>query len=98
MTEVNPYVPAYGEVDLTNCDREPIHVPGAVQPHGFLLAVDRATRTVVVASQSAATYLGRGAEELLGTPLADVLGPALAGEVLAVDASEALSEDRKSVV
>jgi len=25
-------------VDLTNCDREPIHVPGAIQPHGVLLA------------------------------------------------------------
>ncbi|WDI43836.1 ATP-binding protein [Bremerella sp. P1] len=26
------------EVDLTNCDREPIHLAGAVQPHGALLA------------------------------------------------------------
>ena len=26
--------------DLTNCEDEPIHVPGAIQPHGLLLAVD----------------------------------------------------------
>ena len=26
-------------VDLTNCDREPIHIPGAIQPFGFLLAL-----------------------------------------------------------
>lgn len=25
-------------VDLTNCDREPIHIPGSIQPHGALLA------------------------------------------------------------
>lgn len=27
-------------VNLTNCDSEPIHIPGSIQPHGFLLAVD----------------------------------------------------------
>jgi two-component system, chemotaxis family, sensor kinase Cph1 len=29
-------------VNLTNCDSEPIHIPGSIQPHGFLLAVDEA--------------------------------------------------------
>ncbi len=27
-------------VDITNCDREPIHIPGQIQGHGFLVAVD----------------------------------------------------------
>ena len=27
------------QVDLTNCDREPIHVPGSIQPFGFLLTL-----------------------------------------------------------
>lgn len=27
-------------VNLSNCDREPIHVPGSIQPHGVLLAFD----------------------------------------------------------
>jgi chemotaxis family two-component system sensor kinase Cph1 len=31
---------------LTACDREPIHVPGSIQPHGLLLIVDRATGIV----------------------------------------------------
>ena len=26
--------------DITACDREPIRVPGAIQPHGYLLALD----------------------------------------------------------
>ncbi|WP_432501601.1 SpoIIE family protein phosphatase [Kineococcus arenarius] len=90
--EVDPYVPAYGRVDLTNCDTEPIHVPGAVQPHGFLLAVDRGTHEVVVASASTSALLGREATGLPGLPLRDVLGPRLAGEVLALDAADQVSE------
>ncbi|MDP9048446.1 MAG: histidine kinase, partial [Bacteroidota bacterium] len=25
--------------DLSNCDREPIHIPGKIQEHGFLVAI-----------------------------------------------------------
>ncbi|WP_445241263.1 hypothetical protein [Microcoleus vaginatus] len=32
-------IPALEEVDLTNCDREPIHLSGHIQPHGVLLVV-----------------------------------------------------------
>ena len=28
-------------VDLTNCDREPIHILGQIQSHGFLIALDQ---------------------------------------------------------
>jgi len=28
------------KVDLTNCDREPIHIPGQIQSHGFLVVLD----------------------------------------------------------
>lgn len=27
----------FGQVDLTSCDREPIHIPGSIQPHGCLI-------------------------------------------------------------
>lgn len=29
----------FGKVDLDSCDREPIHIPGSIQPHGVLLVV-----------------------------------------------------------
>lgn len=29
-------------VDLSNCDKEPIHIPGKTQSHGFLIVIDRA--------------------------------------------------------
>ena len=42
---------------LENCDREPIHVPGSVQPHGALLAFDRLGRL---------SHASANARELLG--------------------------------
>ena len=30
----------FGEVDLISCEREPIHIPGSIQPHGLMLVVD----------------------------------------------------------
>lgn len=28
------------QTDLTNCDREPIHIPGSIQSHGCVIATD----------------------------------------------------------
>ncbi len=44
-------------VSLENCAREPIHIPGAIQPHGALLAFDRLGR-LSQASANAAALLG----------------------------------------
>lgn len=61
-----------GQVDLTNCDREPIHQLGAIQPIGFLIAV---TTDWIVARVSAniADFLGTGPDAMIGRPLADFL-------------------------
>ena len=40
------------------CDREPIHIPGAIQPHGVLLALDRDSLTVRMAAGDVAGLLG----------------------------------------
>jgi light-regulated signal transduction histidine kinase (bacteriophytochrome) len=39
-------------VDLSNCDREPIHIPGAIQPHGALLCFDADGRLVAWSSNA----------------------------------------------
>jgi light-regulated signal transduction histidine kinase (bacteriophytochrome) len=61
-------------VDLTNCDREPIHQLGTIQPMGFLIAV---TKDWLVARVSAnvASFIGREPNDLLGSPLAEFLLP-----------------------
>lgn len=61
-------------IDLTNCDREPIHIPGLVQPHGVLLVLHGSTLEILQVSRNTVALLGRSAEELLGQPLADLLG------------------------
>ncbi|HEX8325237.1 MAG TPA: ATP-binding protein [Tepidisphaeraceae bacterium] len=66
--------------DLTNCDREPIHIPGSVQPHGVLLVLD-AARRVVQASRSISVHLGVQADEVIGRPLTDLIAPDDAGDV-----------------
>ena len=60
------------DVDLTNCDREPIHLLGEIQPFGFLLAVT-GQWMVAHASDNTQAFLGEAAEALIGRSLTDVL-------------------------
>ncbi|MGY1653381.1 SpoIIE family protein phosphatase [Geodermatophilus sp. SYSU D01119] len=74
---------------LARCAEEPIAIPGAVQPHGALLAVTEPGLEVVVASANAAQLLGT---DPAGRTLADLLAPAELDRLraaLATDLSEA---------
>jgi light-regulated signal transduction histidine kinase (bacteriophytochrome) len=46
--------PAFGEADLSNCDRELIQHPGSIQPHGALLVLDASSPLVLQASTNVA--------------------------------------------
>jgi len=59
-------------VDLTNCDREPIHILGGIQPIGFLFALT-ADWIVARVSANVADFIGRTPDELIGQPLAEIL-------------------------
>src|ERR1700753_882475 len=59
------------QVNLTNCDREPIHIPGSVQPFGFLLAL-LSDFSICMASENAGDFLGTELSMLLGRPIDDV--------------------------
>lgn len=60
--------------DLTTCDREPIHLSEAIQPHGVLLAVYEADLTICRASANCVRHLGVDAPSLIGAPLSRALG------------------------
>ncbi|HRE83290.1 MAG TPA: GAF domain-containing protein, partial [Opitutaceae bacterium] len=56
---------------LTNCDRDPVHIPESIQPHGFLLAADARSGAITHVSQNYPTTGSVSA--LLGQPLAETL-------------------------
>lgn len=56
-------------VDLTNCDKEPIHIPGKVQSHGFLLAVDKKDLTITYVSENIAQFVNETASFFLEKPI-----------------------------
>lgn len=59
-------------VDLSNCDREPIHVLGTVQPFGFLIALT-ADWLVSRVSANSAQFIGLTPDDMLGKPIAALL-------------------------
>ncbi|MGO4387984.1 HWE histidine kinase domain-containing protein [Microvirga sp. 2YAF29] len=72
-------------VNLTNCDREPIHIPGSIQEHGCLLACDTQASMILRHSANAPAILriggainGTTIENLLGGEIAHTLRNALA--------------------
>ncbi|WP_432562076.1 SpoIIE family protein phosphatase [Kineococcus sp. SYSU DK003] len=84
--------PAYPVADLTTCESEPIHVPGAIQPHGVLLAVDRSTRRVVVASRNAIELFGDRLGRVPRATLTELMGPELAGRISEAESLDNLEE------
>jgi light-regulated signal transduction histidine kinase (bacteriophytochrome) len=68
-----------GEANLANCEREPIHLIGVVQPHGALLVLREHDAAIVQASSHAAAMLG-AAGPLTGRSL-EFLGGDLANRV-----------------
>lgn len=71
--------------DLTDCDREPIHIPGSIQPHGVMLVADRTSQEVTHAAGDVAGKLGVGA--WLGQSLGAILGDSLATRTAALTQS-----------
>ncbi len=63
-----------GAVDLTNCDREPIHVLGHVQGHGVFLVCSSATWLISQVSGNAAEFFGQSCETLIGSDVSTLLG------------------------
>lgn len=66
--------PAFGQADLTNCERELIHLAGSIQPHGLLLVVREPGWRIVQASANAGVLLRRPLDSLLLASLAELGG------------------------
>src|ERR1700758_2603707 len=68
------------QVNLSNCDREPIHIPGSVQPFGFLLAL-LSDFSICMASENAGDFLGGDAASLLNRPIEEVFSVEAIGAI-----------------
>ncbi len=58
---------------VANCANEPIHIPGSVQPHGFLFVLSEPELRVVQASVNVEQWLGKDVHSLLGSRLEDLI-------------------------
>lgn len=60
---------------LTTCDREPIHIPGSIQQHGLLLAVDERDFRILQVSNNTEDVLGTTVDQILGNFFENIVGP-----------------------
>nr|WP_294520640.1 EAL domain-containing protein [uncultured Rhodopila sp.] len=63
-------------IDYSICEQEPIHIPGAIQPNGAVIAALADSLVVTHASANLAAFLGQPAAALFGKPLAQAIGDA----------------------
>jgi light-regulated signal transduction histidine kinase (bacteriophytochrome) len=84
--------PAFGQADLTNCERELIHLAGSVQPHGVLMALHEPDLRIVQASANVESLLGVHAEALLNQPVTELGGDLSAQVRQACENSAPLAE------
>lgn len=61
-------------VTLTNCENEPIHIPGSIQPHGFLLALNTDSFNIDFCSGNIADYISVSHPEILGRKFSEIFG------------------------
>jgi two-component system, chemotaxis family, sensor kinase Cph1 len=83
--------PAFGQADLTNCERELIHLAGSIQPHGALIVLRAGDLVVVQASANAAEVLGWEAGALLGRA-STILGGDLSERIAFLQRTATLDE------
>ena len=70
-------------VDLNDCDREPIHIPGTIQPFGVLFVLNE-EMTVTQVSENVSAHLSLGVHDVLGRPLSNCVDPEDAEDVRSV--------------
>ncbi|WP_460204637.1 histidine kinase dimerization/phospho-acceptor domain-containing protein [Scytonema sp. NUACC21] len=63
------------EVDLTNCDREAIHIPGEIQPHGILLVLQEPELKILQVSNNIDKFFKISSESLINKNLDILFSP-----------------------
>ena len=78
---------------IANCDDEPVHTPGCINDHGLLLTMDRSDLLVSQVSENCPRWTGLNVDQILGRPLAAVIGDKAAQRVRHLLDTEALDNN-----
>lgn len=68
-------------VNLTNCEHEPIHIPGSIQPHGFLIAFKKKDKRIDFCSANILSFTGLRHEQVLSKTIFDIFGDTSARKI-----------------
>ena len=83
---------------LDNCEREPIHMPGSIQPSGALLTFEPGLGSILHASSNLGRWLPVGKLPVKGRALTDLLGAAACDRVTLALTGRAGGQVRHEVV
>ncbi|MFY0481019.1 ATP-binding protein [Flavobacterium sp. PLA-1-15] len=61
-------------VNLTNCEFEPIHIPGSIQPHGFLIGINADSWKIDFCSGNIENYIKSTYQSALGNDFKSIFG------------------------
>jgi chemotaxis family two-component system sensor kinase Cph1 len=78
---VDEFVPVGTPIDLDNCAREPIHIPGSIQPRGVLAVLREPTFEILQVSANVTELLGRHVDDVLGRRLSALIGDEQAARI-----------------
>jgi two-component system, chemotaxis family, sensor kinase Cph1 len=59
--------------DLSNCEKDPIHIPSCIQSHGILFVLQEPELTILQVSENVFDVVNRQAKELVGRNFSEVL-------------------------
>ncbi|MCY7422356.1 MAG: GAF domain-containing protein [Chitinophagaceae bacterium] len=58
-------------ITITNCDAEPIHIPGSIQSYGYLLALNKTNNTIQYCSENCTTLFSKPLNQILSKPFSE---------------------------
>jgi two-component system, chemotaxis family, sensor kinase Cph1 len=61
--------------DLNEYIKEPLHIPGLIQPHGILFVLKKETLEILQVSKNIEVFFNHSAESLIGKQLKDIFSP-----------------------
>ncbi len=67
------HISSFQKFTAEACEKEPIHIPGSVQPHGILIALRSSDLTIQQISSNVFDHLGIHPDELLHQPLSQLM-------------------------